>query len=128
MRHRALAALAFLWATVASCSAMEPVHALDLAQSAVSYRCPSGQSLVATFIFVGQQAEGGAPFVLLDFGGKRYALSVAPSGSGARYTSEDGPVSGMGIEFWEHQGEIRLSRIRPNGKTSLIAKCKRVEK
>ncbi len=127
-RYCASAALVLLSATVASVSATEPVQVLDVSQDTVSYRCPGGKLLTATFIFVGGRAEGGAPFVFLDFDGKHYALSVAPSGSGARYTSEIGPAAGLGIEFWEHQGEARLSRIRPTGKASLIAKCRLFEK
>lgn len=40
-----------------------------------------------------------------DFGLEAVTLKVAMSGSGARYLSQDGTV-----EFWEHQGEGRLSR------------------
>lgn len=40
-----------------------------------------------------------------DFGLEAVTLAVAMSGSGARYLSDDGS-----LEFWEHQGEGRLSR------------------
>jgi putative hemolysin len=39
-----------------------------------------------------------------DFSLDHLELKVAPSGSGARYLSED-----SSIEFWEHQGEGRLT-------------------
>lgn len=64
-----------------------------------TYRCTghATKPLLAAFY---PAADPGA--VMLTWGDRRALVFVAPSGSGARYV-------GDGVEFWEQQGEIRVT-------------------
>ncbi|GAB7141838.1 lysozyme inhibitor LprI family protein [Mycobacterium riyadhense] len=63
----------------------------------ITYRCPADSGpLTARFY---NQFDPKAAVV--NWKGNQYILFVQPSGSGARYGRQ-------GIEYWEHQGEVRL--------------------
>jgi len=60
----------------------------------VDWRCDGGAAFSVRY-----NAQGKAEVFA---GGRTYTLPAAASGSGARYAEG-------GVEFWEHQGEARLT-------------------
>lgn len=90
-----------------------------------SYTCDLGKKISVTYI---NRGGNGPTFAVLKWNGAQYGLAEAISGSGARYAGLNGPADARGgLEWWEHQGEARLSTI-VNGDTTktqaLLTGCK----
>jgi membrane-bound inhibitor of C-type lysozyme len=82
----------------AGCSASVTDLLADRSE-AVSFACPNDYQL--TMIYLGEENEE----ALLQLPTETHRVSVARSGSGARYTNED-----ESVVFWEHQGEAMIEK------------------
>jgi len=82
----------------AGCSASVTNLLADRSE-AVSFACPNDYQF--TIIYLGEETEE----ALLQLPTETHRVSVARSGSGARYTNED-----ESVVFWEHQGEAMIEK------------------
>ena len=96
--------------------------------TAYQYKCANGQVLGVRYLPSDPQLKRDPVFVVLEYGGERYGLAPAVSGSGARYVGLSGPrtaISISGLEWWEHYDEAKLSRVNPQtGATSPLLTCR----
>ncbi len=71
------------------------------------YRCQGGQTILARY----DNTDPNAARALLTIQGKQFNLRQAVSGSGARYTSEQGLKPGTGIEWWIKGDDATLGEV-----------------
>lgn len=88
------------------------------AQINVVYACDAGSTAYARY---DTKPQGG---VSVTFGGNTLVFDIAPSGSGARYTTVAGPHAIAPLEWWTKGRDATLSELATHGGTNrLIATC-----
>lgn len=102
-------------ALIASCLTLPVASVAQAPQMAVqAYECAAGRFLSVAFINAGDES-----FAVLQEAGRIVPLKVAPSGSGARYLSEDG-----GLELWTKGDTAMLTLLGGDAEIPLYRDCK----
>lgn len=94
--------------------------ATDLVERA--YACKPALAITARY----DNRDTADPEVLLTIDGRTYDLDLAQSGSGARYTSDDGRSEGMTLTWWNKGTEATLFENKKGAQPDvekIIATC-----